>query len=142
MSPFSKLLETHIHNNLIQFFNKHDVIYKNQFGFRDNSSTDLAVINTINDIISSVENKSINCSIFLDLAKAFNTVNHDILLRKLDKYGIRGIPLLLIKNYLKDRQQITNVNHFKSDPLSINVGVPQGSCLGPSCCDGYLEEVV
>ena len=141
LSPFAKLFETHLYNNLIIFLTKNNVLYNNQFGFRSNSSTDLAVIDSINDIISSIENNLTNCSIFLDLSKAFNTVNHNILIKKLEKYGIRGLPLNLIKSYLNNRQQFTTINSYKSKNLEINVGVPQGSCLGPLFFLVYVNDM-
>ena len=141
LSPFSKLIESHIYNNLIKFFNKNNVLYNNQFGFRDDRSTDLAVIDTVNGITKSLDKKLTNCSIFLDLAKAFNSVNHHILLQKLEKYGIRGLPLLLLQSYLKNRQQWTRVNGSRSDKLYINVGVPQGSCLGPLLFLIYINDM-
>ena len=131
LSPFSKIFESYICNQLTSFLDKNNILYRLQYGFRQDSSTELAVTQLVDDLIDAAENKLINCSIFLDLAKAFNTVNHKILLHKLGKYRVRGLPLLLIENFLKDRSQSTVINNSKSKSQEINVGVPQGSSLGP-----------
>ena len=83
------------------------MFYKSQFGFGENYSTKLAVAQLYNEIIENLENNNISCSIFLDLTKAFDTVDHKILLNKLHKYGIRGEPHKLLASYLKIRQQCT-----------------------------------
>ena len=131
LSPFAKIFENHLYSCLTNFFNKNNVLYNKQFGFRSESSTELAIVDTVDEISQNMDNKLITCGIFLDLAKAFNTVNHDILLTKLEKYGVRGGPLNLIKSYLSSRMQVTKIGNFISDKLLIDTGVPQGSCLGP-----------
>ena len=95
----------------------------------------------VDDISKTLDSKSINCSVFVDLAKAFNTINHGILLDKLEKYGIRGLPLKLIKTYLLDRRQVTVVNSLKSEEKVLNVGVPQGSSLGPLLFIVYVNDL-
>ena len=100
LSPFSKIFESYICSQLTTFFDKNNILYNLQYGFRKNNSTEMAVTQIVDDVIDVFESKSIQCSLFLDLAKAFNTVNHDILVRKLEKYGIRGPPLLLLDSFM------------------------------------------
>ena len=127
ISPFSKIFEKCIYKQLYHYFSSRDILYKYQHGFGENHSTELAVSQMCDSIIKNLENKSTTCAIFLDLAKAFHTVNHQILLSKLYAYGIRGIPFELMQSYLSNRKQCTVINKVKSSSL----GVPQGSTLGP-----------
>ena len=102
-----------------------------QYGFKKDSSTSDAVLDIYNCLLENLVNKLTTCSIFLDLAKAFDTINHYILLRKLEKYGIRGLPLNLIKSYLTNKKQYTLVSGIKSRSNEILCGVSQGFTLGP-----------
>ena len=112
--PFSKIFEKCLYKQLNEFFTINNILYKYQFGFRENYSTELAVSQICDDIINSLEHRSITCSIFLDLAKTFHTVNHSILLSKLNKCGIRGPSLELLQSYLTNRKQCTIINNVKS----------------------------
>ena len=99
--------------------------------FRKNYSTSLALVDLYDKISSAIDRKETSVRIFLDLSKAFDTANHNILFDKLEHYGIRGLPLQWIKSYLTDRLQFVQFNDHCSTPKSITCGVPQGSILGP-----------
>ena len=103
----------------------------NQCVFKQNSSTSLAVRELNDNIVENLDEQKTTCAIFLDLKKAFDTVNHQIFLQKLEKYGIQGLTLQLLKSYLCDRFQYTVVNNTMSKMSNITCCVPQGSTLGP-----------
>ena len=128
---FSKVLGRIVYNRLIEFFNKHNGIYDYQFGFRKLPSTHMALI-TLTDKLSSAfdEGSKVN-GIFLDFSRAFGTIDHDILLLKLENYGVRGPALDWFENYLNNRYKYVLCNGTQSYQSQVKCGVPQGSILGP-----------
>ena len=139
---FSKIFEKLMFNRITAFFDKYNIISPSQFGFQTNKSTELAVNEICTFVKDTFENKETGFCIFLDFAKAFDTVNHEILLHKLEHYGIRGTALLWFRNYLKDRQQHTEIGNTLSDSHDIHCGVPQGSILGPLLFLVYINDIV
>ena len=131
LSIFSKIIEKVIYKLLYKFLEKHEILYDLQFGFRASHSIDHALVSLTEAIKNSLDNRKFGSGIFIDLQKAFDTVNHDILLTKLEHYGIRGIALDWFKSYLMDRKQHVSVNGSNSSYLTVTCGVPQGSVLGP-----------
>ena len=119
-------------NDSTVFFEDDDIIYNCQFGFRQSHSTTLAVQTAINSVVTSLNASYQTMGISIDFSKAFDTIQHTILLKKLEHYGIRGIALDLINNYLSNRKQYVHYNnHCCSTLCDITVGVHQGSVLGP-----------
>ena len=113
------------------YLESRNILYPLQFGFRQKCSTNHALIQITESIHNSTENNEFGCGIFIDLKKAFDTVNHSILLSKLNHYGVRGKAYDWFQSYLSNREQFVCINGHKSDSLSITYGVPQGSILGP-----------
>jgi hypothetical protein len=131
LSIFSKLLEKCIKNRICNFLEENNLLSKNQFGFRSQIGTEEAILKVTTKIYSSIDINDKPLAIFLDLAKAFDTVSHPILLQKLHNIGIRGITLDLISSYLRERKQFVKINDTLSNPRTIKYGVPQGTVLGP-----------
>ena len=115
---------------MLDFLEKNDILFKYQFGFRSSHSTDHAILCIIDKILKAIENRNYSCGIFLDF-KAFDTVDHQIFVKKLEYYGIRGIAKQWFISYLTNRKQVVIVNDTTSDQQNIACGVPQGSVLGP-----------
>ena len=116
---------------LHQFLEKSDLFYSHQFGFRAKDSTNHALISITETIKESIDNNIFGCGVFLDLRKAFDTINHKILLGKLQYYGVRGMAFNWFQSYSSNRRQYVEVNGASSDVLDVMCGFPQGSVLGP-----------
>ena len=131
LSTFSRIMEKLMAVRLNNFLHLHSIIYPNQFEFRAGCSTTHPLISITETINKTIEQKKFGCGVFIDLKKAFDTVNHNNLLQKLEHYGIRDNALLWFKSYLTDRKQFVSLNGTNSEIKSITCGVPQGSVLGP-----------
>ena len=113
------------------FPDKHNILNRHQFGFRPKHSTTLSLIEVMDEIYKNLDNGYMSVGIFLDLQKAFDSVDHGILLDKLYHYGFRGLAHDWIGSYLQDRKQYVSLNGINSETENIVYGVPQGSVLGP-----------
>jgi len=131
LNIFSKIFENIVAARINSFFTKYNLFYDLQFGFRAKHSTNLALLNTIDDILKLLDRKDYIAGIFFDISKAFDAIEHDTLLKKLYHYGIRGQMYEWFKSYLDDRLQYTCINEVNSPLLKNKFGVPQGSVLGP-----------
>lgn len=127
----SKILEKIIYARLMIHLDARDILCLNQYGFRKKMSTYMPLLLVQENITKAFENGKMVCGLYLDLKKAFDTVDHDILLSKLSLYGISGIFFNMIKSYLTDRYQCVEFKKTRSSLNAVNIGVPQGSILGP-----------
>ena len=120
-----------MYNRMYKFFSDNNLIYPLQFGFRQKYSTVHALISLTENIRKNLDEGNIGCGIFLDLQKAFDTVEHDIILSKLEHYGVHGLGNEWFKFYLSIRKQYVSINGYDSNLADAIFGVPQGSVLGP-----------
>ena len=136
LTSFSKIFEKVIYNRVYAHVVLNNILPAEQHGFRKHLSTDTAILSLLNNIMQALNDRKLVGGIFCDLTKAFDSVNHDILLEKMDFYGIRGIFHKLLTSYLSDRYQRVVIKdkqaiQYFSKWKQIRLGVPQGSILGP-----------
>jgi hypothetical protein len=140
LSSISKILEKIVAQKLINHLLSNDLLYAHQYGFLPNRSTEHNLMQIMNYISQALNDGNYCIAVFLDLRKAFDVCNHDILLKKLEKMGIRGIAYNWFKNYLAGCSQFVDINGVHSDALSIEISVIQGSILGPILFLCYIND--
>ena len=137
----SKVLEKVVFLQLYDYFDKNNLLYDSQYGFRKLHSTELASLEFTDKIINNLDQGKLPLAIFLDLSKAFDTIDHSILIHKLHYYGVKGTSLDWFKSYLYNRTQFVQYNDCNSSQSKITTGVPQGSILGPLLFIIYMNDI-
>ena len=141
LPAISKIFEKTVFLQVYNYFNSNDLFYKSQYGFRTGHSTELASLEFTDIIYQNLDRGKIPISVFLDLSKAFDTLDHSILLNKLQYYGIKGKSLDWFQSYLSNRCQFVDFDGTLSNVLPLTTGVPQGSILGPLLFIIYMNDI-
>lgn len=141
LSSIEKIMEVYITNKLNKYLETHKIINEDQHGFQKGKSTVSLLKNYVDYVNGNLNTNKIIITIFIDLKKAFDTINHSILIKRLENIGIRGRILEWFKNYLKQRSMIVRINGKNSEVREVSRGIPQGSILGPILYTIYVNQV-
>ena len=141
LNSVSKILEKIVAKRLVNHLDNQNILHDNQFAYRNRRNTEMAIMKLNKHILEKIDENKYTMAVFLDLSRAFDCVNHQILIDKLRYYGISGTPLRWFMNYLFDRKQKVIYNNHYSEWKSLTAGVPQGSILGPILFLVYVNDI-
>ena len=141
LTSISKLFEKVVFSQLYDYFRNNDLFYDSQYGFLKNHSTEYAAMELTDKVLKDIDERNISLAIFMDLSKAFDTLDHSILINKLAYYGIHGAALRWFTSYLTGRSQYVEIDGVSSNILLLSTGVPQGSILGPLLFLIYMNDI-
>ena len=129
LCTISKVFEKIVHDQVVNYLVEQKILVQNQYAYRKLHSTITSLIKCTDDWLSNIDSKKVNLTLLLDLKKAFDTVDHKIILDKLGAYGVIGIEFKWFKSYLSKRRQFCRVNDYNSKTMRVTCGIFQGSCL-------------